>query len=71
MTFIRLNYGTSRALADELGVTPQTVSNWLRSTPLQMLKHMKPITASRDVKPVDVTKAVLGQLHHIQEQAGE
>lgn len=67
VTFIRMHYGTSRAMADELGVTPQTVSNWLRSTPLQMLKHMRPITDSRNLKPVDVTRAVLGQLKHIQQ----
>jgi hypothetical protein len=53
-------------MADELGVTPQTVSNWLRTNPLQVLKHMRPITDSRDLKPVDVTTAVLGQLKHIQ-----
>ena len=64
--FIRQNFGTSRHLAEQLGVTPQTVTNWVQSNPLQLLKHLDQIKAATGAKPEHVTKAALAQLKHLQ-----
>lgn len=68
VTFIRQHYGTSRAMADDLGVTPQTVSNWLRTNPLQILKHSKAIERSRELRANVITKAALGHLKHLEHE---
>jgi transcriptional regulator with XRE-family HTH domain len=66
VTFIRTHYGTSRAMAEELGVTPQTVSNWLRTNPLQILKHCKAIEQGRELRASVIVKAALGHAEHLQ-----
>jgi len=66
VTFIRTHYGTSRAMADELGVTPQTVSNWLRTNPLQILKHCKAIQASRQLRASVIVKAAMAHRQHLE-----
>jgi hypothetical protein len=63
--WIRQHYGNSRSLADALGVTPQTVSNWCTTTPLQVLKHLDTVRRDRGADPQQLTKAALGQLKHI------
>lgn len=65
LIFIRKHYRTHRALAESLNVSPQTISNWLHSTPLQMLKHTETIRKGTGVDVVDLTTACLGQLRHI------
>ena len=64
--FIKKHFKTHRALANDLGVAPQTITNWLHSTPLQMLKHTDAIRKSADVTVVELTTACLGQLRHIE-----
>ena len=66
LIFIRKHYKTHRALAKSLGVAPQTISNWLHSTPLQMLKHTDAIRKTTGADVVDLTTACLGQLRHIE-----
>lgn len=66
LIFIRKNYKTHRAMAKSLGVAPQTISNWLHQTPLQMLKHTDAIRKGTGVDVVDLTTACLGQLRHIE-----
>jgi hypothetical protein len=64
LTAEEATYGES--VAKSLGVAPQTISNWLHSTPLQMLKHTDAIRKGTGVDVVDLTTACLGQLRHIE-----
>lgn len=48
---IRKTYGSQRNLAKQLGVSEQTVTNWVQRNPYAMLKHCN---AMRDNPAVDV-----------------
>jgi DNA-binding XRE family transcriptional regulator len=46
---ITLCYGSQRAMAEELGVTPQTVTNWMKHDPTPMLRHSAAISGTGKV----------------------
>ena len=51
-------YGNQRAMADELGVTAQTVTNWVRKDPAPLLRHAPQITATREVTFEELVEVV-------------
>lgn len=65
--FIRKHYGSNRALAQALDVTPQTVSNYLTRDPLQVLKHLDRMSADLELPAGRITRAALGQQKYIQQ----
>ena len=56
--FIRKHYGTQKQCAQELGVTSNTVSNWLHKNPSGMLKHMRKIVQDKDTTPTELMSEV-------------
>jgi len=46
--FIKKHYGTQKEFAAQLGVTEQTVGNWLRYNPRGILKHAKQIVEEKN-----------------------
>lgn len=68
--FIRKHYGSNRALAQALDVTPQTVSNYLTRDPLQVLKHLDRMSKDLDMPAGRIMRATLGQVKHIENNEG-
>jgi predicted transcriptional regulator len=46
--FIKKHYGSQKKCAQELGVTEQTVGNWLRRNPRGILKHARQIVEDKN-----------------------
>jgi len=46
--FIKKHYGSNVKLADDLGISNQTVTNWLKSNPRGMLKYLPEIVSKVD-----------------------
>lgn len=44
--FIKKTYGSNVRMAKELGISPQTVTNWISSNPRGMLRHAPEIVAN-------------------------
>lgn len=64
---IRRHYGAQTVLAQDLGVTDQTISNWIARTPRAILKHAKTIeTAGRGITIQDLITAVDDHEKHLQ-----
>lgn len=57
--FIRKHYGSNRALAQVLEVTPQTVSNYLTRDPLQLLKHLDKLRDDLDITAGPIMRAAM------------
>ena len=56
--YIRKHYGTQKQCAHELGVTSNTVSNWLHKNPSGMLKHMRKIVQDKNTTPTELMSEV-------------
>ena len=52
--FIQKHYGSNVNMAKELGITNQTVTNWLKSNPRGMLKYLPEI-----VQKINITERQL------------
>jgi predicted transcriptional regulator len=65
--FIRKHFGSQKALAAELGVTEQTVGNWLRYNPRGILKHAKQIVEENDITYLQLHGEVEYREHEIKE----
>jgi|LauGreDrversion4_2_1035121.scaffolds.fasta_scaffold00323_27 hypothetical protein len=59
---IRSVYGTQARMAEQLGVSAMTVTNWVQRNPLPMLKHTKAISGTGRVTITEVVDVVLR--HH-------
>ena len=46
--FIKKHYGSQKQCAAELGVTEQTVGNWVKRNPRGILKHAKAIIENKN-----------------------
>ena len=46
--FIKKHYGSNIKMADDLGISNQTVTNWLKSNPRGMLKYLPEIVSKVD-----------------------
>lgn len=60
---IRNRYGSQAAFADEVGVTRQTVTNWIRHNPRAIMKHADHI--ARRATYADLLRAVESQTAHL------
>lgn len=65
--FIKKHYGTQKQCAEELGVTEQTVGNWLRRNPRGILKHAKQIVEQKNTTYLQLHGEVEYREHEIQE----
>ena len=46
--FIKKHYGSNIKMANDLGISNQTVTNWLKSNPRGMLKYLPEIVSKVD-----------------------
>ena len=65
--FIRKHWGTNKACAAELGVTEQTIGNWIRYNPRGILKHAKQIVEENDISYLQLHGEVEFREHEIKE----
>ncbi len=56
--YIRKHYGTQKKCAAELGVTSNTVTNWIHRNPTGMLKHMQKIVGEKNTTPTELMSEV-------------
>jgi transposase-like protein len=57
--YIAKHYGTVEQCSSELGVTSQTVYNWINKTPRGMLKFAPEIVAAKDTTWTQLSGEVL------------
>ena len=65
--FIKKHYGTQKKCAAELGVTEQTVGNWIRKNPRGILKHAPEIVANKDITFLQLNGEVEWREHELKE----
>lgn len=46
--FIKKHYGSNIKMANDLGISNQTVTNWIKSNPRGMLKYLPEIVSKVD-----------------------
>jgi len=46
--YIKKHFGSQKQCAEELGVTEQTVTNWMKRNPRGILKHAKEIVETKN-----------------------
>lgn len=64
---IRRHYGAQTILAQDLGVTNQTVTNWIKTRPAAIMKHAATIAASdRGITISDLLEAVEAHEKHLE-----
>ena len=57
--FIKKHYGSNVKLADDLGISNQTVTNWIKSNPRGMLKYLPEIVSKVDTTERQVVWEVM------------
>lgn len=65
-SYIKKHFGTIRSCASELGVTTQTVQNWIRRNPRGILKHAPEIIAQKDTTYLQLQGEVMHRQHEIE-----
>ena len=65
--FIKKHYGTQKECAAQLGVTQQTVTNWVRSNPRGILKHAKKIVDEKNTTYLQLHGEVEYREHELRE----
>ena len=65
--FIKKLYGTQKECAAQLGVTEQTVGNWVRHNPRGILKHAKQIVQDKDTTFLQLYGEVAYREHELHE----
>ena len=65
--FIKKHWGTYLICASELGVTPATVTNWIRRNPRGILKHAATIVATKNTTYLQLHGEVEWREHEIKE----
>ena len=59
--YIRKHFSSQKQCAVELGVTQQTVTNWMKHNPMGILKHVNFIVAKKDTTATELVSEVF---HH-------
>jgi len=57
--FIKKHYGTQLRMSKQLGVSNQTVTNWMKSNPRGMLKYIPEIVSGVDTTEREVVWEVM------------
>lgn len=57
--YVKRMYGSQAKMATSLGVTANTVTNWLHRNPRQMLKHADKIVAQCPTTYTELTSEVM------------
>lgn len=65
-SYIQKHFKTITACAAELGVTTQTVQNWIQRNPRGILKHAPEIIAKKDTTYLQLEGEVMHREHEIQ-----
>ena len=63
--FIKKHWGTNKKCAEELGVTPHTVTNWIQRNPRGILKHAAEIVATKNTTYLQLNGEVEWREHEI------
>jgi DNA-binding XRE family transcriptional regulator len=58
-SFIKKHYGTQLRMSKHLGISNQTVTNWMKSNPRGMLKYIPEIVSSVDTTERQVVWEVM------------
>jgi len=64
--FIKKHYGTQLSMSKQLGISNQTVTNWMKSNPRGMLKYIPEIVAKVDATEREVVWEVMFQEETLQ-----
>ena len=59
--FIKKHYGTQLRMSEQLGISNQTVTNWMKSNPRGMLKYIPEIVSKVDTTEREVVWEVMFQ----------
>jgi len=59
--FIKKHYGTQLSMSKQLGISNQTVTNWMESNPRGMLKYIPEIVSKVDTTEREVVWEVMFQ----------
>lgn len=59
--FIKKHYGTQRKMSDELGISNQTITNWIKTNPRGVLRYLPEIVSNIDTTAMEVVWEVM---HH-------
>lgn len=57
--FIKKHYGTQLKMSEKLGISNQTVTNWMKTNPRGMLKYLPEIVSSVDTTEREVVWEVM------------
>ena len=57
--FIKKHYGSNVHMAQTLGITNQTVSNWLRNNPRGMLRYLPEIVKTSNITESELVWEVM------------
>ena len=57
--FIKKHYGSNIKMANDLGISNQTVTNWIKFNPRGMLKYLPEIVSSVDTTEREVVWEVM------------
>jgi len=63
--FIKKHWGTNKKCAEELGVDPNTVTNWIKRNPRGILKHAPEIVATKNITHLQLHGEVEWREHEI------
>jgi len=66
-SFIKKHFGSQKGCAEELGVTAQTVQNWITKNPRGILRHAPEIIRTKDTTWVQLEGEVLFREYEIHE----
>ena len=65
--YIKKHFGTQKNCAEELGVTPQTVYNWVNINPRGILRYAPEILRTKDTTWLQLEGEVLFREYEIRE----
>ena len=57
--FIKKHYGSQLSMSKKLGITNQTITNWMKTNPREMLKYLPEIVSSADTTEREVVWEVM------------
>ena len=57
--FIKKHYGSQLSMSKKLGITNQTITNWMKTNPRGMLKYLPEIASSADTTEREVVWEVM------------
>ena len=66
-SFIKKNFGTQLNMSKSLGVSNQTVTNWMKSNPRGMLKYIPEIVSIADTTERQIVWEVMHHERYLKE----